>query len=44
MNHKRKKNRWQGKTPLICKYWHRGMAKTNYRNLNMRKKREKFRD
>jgi hypothetical protein len=31
MNFKRKKNRFQGRTPLNCKYWHKGMAKTNYR-------------
>lgn len=31
MNHKRKKNRWAGKIPLKCKYWYKGIAKTNYR-------------
>lgn len=31
MNFKRKKNRFQGRIPLNCKYWYKGMAKTNYR-------------
>ncbi len=31
MNHKRKHPRYQGRIPLNCKYWFKGMAKTNYR-------------
>jgi hypothetical protein len=42
-NHKRKKFRWAGKTPLNCKYWHRGMAKTNYRYLSRKWKPEAIR-
>lgn len=37
MNYKRKKNRWAGKIPLRCKYWYKGMAKTNFREQPKRK-------
>jgi hypothetical protein len=30
-NFKRKKSRWAGRITLRCKYWYKGMSKTNYR-------------
>ena len=38
MNYKRKKNRWAEKIPLICKYRHKGMSKTNFRYLSKKDK------
>lgn len=40
-NFKNKRPKWSRRIPLILKYRHRGMAKTNYRNIHKRNKAEK---
>lgn len=38
MNYKHKRPRETRQQPLKCKYWHRGMAKTNYRKQGIKSK------